>query len=305
MGEAEGGSLPLSVPLTQPIAGLEWFDLDDTDSLELNKLVEQYQLHELDVEDVRHGCQRPKIDEHPDYIFVVLKELKSNKTIDFDDFYAFVGRNFLLTIHPGPSDTIANVVRRAQEDKVTRFDRIFYFCFDDIVDDFLPVLDGLADETSAIEDEVLEHPTPQMLRRIFEVKRKLIDFRRNAGAMREAANSIQRIEHGVIGDDLDEYLRDIYDHLIRTVELIESYRDLLSGSLDIYLSAVANRTNEVMKVLTIWGTVALPLVIITGFFGMNLPLPLQNTHHGTALAVGIMLASTAAVLLYFKRKGWY
>ena len=305
MGEAEGGALALSVPLTQPIAGLDWFDLDDPDSLELSKLAERYQLHELDIEDVRHGCQRPKIDEHPDYIFVVLKELKSDKTIEFDDFYVFIGRDFLLTIHPGPSDTIGKVVRRAQENKEKRLDRIFYFCFDDVVDDFLPVLDGLAEDTSAIEDEVLEHPTPDMLRRIFQVKRKLIDFRRNAAAMREAANSIQRIEHGVIGDDLDEYLRDIYDHLIRTVELIESYRDLLTGSLDIYLSAVANRTNEVMKVLTIWGTVALPLVIITGFFGMNLPLPLQNTHHGTALAVGIMLLSTAATLLYFKRKGWF
>jgi magnesium transporter len=114
-----------------------------------------------------------------------------------------------------------------------------------------------------------------------------------------------RIERGVIGDDLDEYFRDIYDHLLRTVELIESYRDLLTGSLDIYLSAVANRTNEVMKLLTIWGTVALPLVIITGFFGMNLPLPFQHTHHGTALAVGIMLLSTFLVLLYFKRKGWF
>jgi magnesium transporter len=305
MGEAEGGALALSVPLTQPIAGLDWFDLDDTDSLELNEFAARYRLHELDIEDVRHGCQRPKIDEHPDYIFVVFKELKSNQKIEFDDFYAFIGRNFLLTIHPGPSDTIAKVVRRAQEEHVKRLDRIFYYCFDDIVDDFLPVLDGLAEDTSAIEDEVLEHPTPDMLRRIFQVKRKLIDFRRNAAAMREAANSIQRIEHGVIGDDLDEYLRDIYDHLIRTVELIESYRDLLTGSLDIYLSAVANRTNEVMKVLTIWGTVALPLVIITGFFGMNLPLPFQHTPHGTALAVGIMLFSTAATLLYFKRKGWF
>jgi magnesium transporter len=293
------------VPFTQPIAGLHWFDLDDPDSAELGKFAEQHKLHELDIEDVRHGCQRPKIDEHPDYIFVVFKELKANKAMEFDDFYAFIGRDFLLTIHPGPSDTVGKVVRRAQDTHTKRLDQIFYFCFDDIVDDFLPVLDQLAEETSAIEDEVLENPTPEMLRRIFQVKRKLVDFRRNAGAMREAANSIQRIEHGVIGDDLDEYLRDIYDHLIRTVELIESYRDLLTGSLDIYLSAVANRTNEVMKVLTVWGTVALPLVIITGFFGMNLPLPLQNTHHGTALAVGIMVASTAIILLYFKRKGWF
>ncbi len=105
---------------------------------------------------------------------------------------------------------------------------------------------------------------------IFSLKRKLVDFRRVAGGMREVVNSLVRREKGLLGDDLDPYFRDIYDHIMRTVDMIETYRDLLSGALDIYLSAVANRTNEVMKVLTIWGTVALPLVIITGFFGMNL-----------------------------------
>src|SRR5206468_11517967 len=100
-----------------------------------------------------------------------------------------------------------------------------------------------------------------------------------------------------MGDDLDPYFRDIYDHLIRTVDMIETYRDLLSGALDIYLSAVANRTNEVMKVLTIWGTMALPLVIITGFFGMNLHLPWMNSSRGTEYAIALMAASTIAVLL--------
>jgi magnesium transporter len=293
------------LPLTQPIPGLNWFDLDDASSPEMDRLAAQHQLHALDIEDVRHGCQRPKIDEHPDYVFVVMKELTRNKEIEFNDFYAFVGRDFLLTIHAAASDSIPHVVKRASETRTRRFDQIFYFLVDDIVDDFLPVLDELADEVSAIEDQVLENPTPEMLRQIFTLKRRLVEFRRNASSMREAANAIMRIERGVIGDDLDEYFRDIYDHLLRTVELIESYRDLLTGSLDIYLSAVANRTNEVMKLLTIWGTVALPLVIITGFFGMNLPLPFQHTHHGTALAVGIMLLSTFLVLLYFKRKGWF
>lgn len=291
--------------LTQPIAGLNWFDLDDPQAPEFKRFAADHHFHELDIEDVLHGCQRPKIDPHPDYLFAIAKELKKNDELDFSDFYLFIGKDFLLTIHDGPSDTIANVKQRAEEAKTRRLDQLFYYAVDDIVDDFLPVLDSLADETSDIEDEVLEHPTPDMLRRIFAVKRKLINFRRNAGGMREAANAIMRIEHGVIGDDLDEYFRDIYDHLIRTVDLIESYRDLLTGSLDIYLSAVANRTNEVMKVLTVWGTVALPLVIITGFFGMNLPLPLQNKPHGTALAVGIMVASTAIILAYFKRKKWF
>jgi magnesium transporter len=293
------------LPLTQPIAGLDWFDLDDPSSPEIDRLASQYGLHILDIEDVRHGCQRPKMDEHPEYLFAVVKEITRNKEIEFHDFYLFIGRDFLLTIHAGPSDSIAKVIKRAADVGTRRLDQIFYFIVDDIVDDFLPVLDELADETSEIEDQVLEHPTPEMLRRIFIVKRRLVEFRRNASAMREAANSIVRIEHGIMGDDLDEYFRDIYDHLIRTVELIESYRDLLTGSLDIYLSAVANRTNEVMKLLTIWGTVALPLVIITGFFGMNLPLPFQHTHHGTALAVAIMLLSTFLVLFYFKRKNWF
>src|SRR5438270_12392580 len=123
--------------------------------------------------------------------------------------------------------------------------------------------------------------------------------------MREVVNALIRREKGLMGDDLDPYFRDIYDHLIRTVDLIETYRDLLTGSLDIYLSAVANRTNEVMKVLTIYGTVALPLIIITGFFGMNLPLPLQHSPHALGYTVGLMALSTVAVLVYFKVKGWF
>jgi magnesium transporter len=293
------------VPLTQPIAGLNWFDLDDPDSPELDKIAAQYGFHELEIEDVRHAPQRAKIDKHDPYIFAVFKELKRESQIRFTDFCVFLGNDFLITVHHGSSQTIPEVTHRATEKKTKRLDQIFYYVFDAIVDDYLPVLDAIAEETSSIEDEVIENPTPEMLRRIFSVKRELVYFRRVAGEMREAANSIARIEEGVVKDDLDHYFQDIYDHLIRTVELIESYRDLLSGSLDIYLSAVANRTNEVMKVLTVWGTVALPLVIITGFFGMNLPLPLQNKPHGTALAVGIMVLSTVVILMYFKKKRWF
>ena len=167
------------------------------------------------------------------------------------------------------------------------------------------MLDKLAEDTADIEDVVLDRPNPETLAQILALKRKLVEFRRVAAGMREVVNSLTRREMGLLGDDLDLYFRDVYDHIIRTVELIETYRDLLSGALDIYLSAVANRTNEVMKVLTIWGTVALPLVIITGFFGMNLKLPWTEDPDGTTYAIALMALSTVAVLLYFKMKKWF
>ncbi|MGZ4845192.1 MAG: CorA family divalent cation transporter, partial [Candidatus Angelobacter sp.] len=176
---------------------------------------------------------------------------------------------------------------------------------DTIVDEYSPVLDRIADETSDIESVVLESPEPKVLARIFKLKRNLIEFRRAAGGMREVVNSLVRREGGLLSDKFDPYLRDVYDHVVRTTEFIETYRDLLSGALDIYLSAVANRTNEVMKVLTIWGTIALPLVIITGFFGMNLPLPWHDNPHGTLYSVGLMAFTTVATLLYFKKKKWF
>ena len=134
------------------------------------------------------------------------------------------------------------------------------------------------------------------------MKRNLIDFRRYAGGMREVVNQLMRREQGFLGDDLDPFFRDVYDHIVRTVDLIETYRDLLSSSTDIYLSAVANRTNQIMKVLTVWGTVSLPLVVITGFFGMNLPLPWQHNPLG-ALYASLLMAGIAGLVLwrFYKR----
>ncbi|MCU1283981.1 MAG: magnesium and cobalt transport protein CorA [Acidobacteriales bacterium] len=288
----------------QPIPGLAWFDIDDPDSPDLDDLAKRFGLHPLEIEDCRHRPQRAKAEDHQDYIFVVMKHLHPDKGIEFDDLDVFIGRDFIVTVH-APRDQATRVTARAIEEKTNRVDRLFYILLDEIVDAYLPVLDRLSDETSEIESTVLSRPDPDTLKRIFELKRKLIQFRRETNAMREVVNALMRREGGILNDDLDVYLRDVYDHLIRTVDLVETYRDLLTGSLDIYLSAVANRTNEVMKVLTIYGTVALPLIIITGFFGMNLPLPLQHSPHALTITCGIMGLSTVAILVYFKVKGWF
>jgi magnesium transporter len=284
---------------------LPWFDIEDPASPELDELARRFGLHELQIEDCRHRPQRPKSEEHDHYIFAVVKHMHKQKEMVFDDLDLFLGPNFLITVRSGDPKIFDAVKARAEQEHVDRLDRLFYMIVDEVVDGYQPVLDKLADEISDIEDVVLDCPTPETLSRIFALKRGLVNFRRVAAGMREVVNALIRREKGLMGDDLDPYFRDIYDHIVRTVDLIESYRDLLSGALDIYLSAVANRTNEVMKVLTIWGTVALPLVIITGFFGMNLHLPWANNPHGTAYAVGLMALSTVGVLVYFKAKRWF
>jgi magnesium transporter len=287
------------------LSHLAWYDVADPASPELDELALRFGLHELQIEDCRHRPQRPKTEEHDQYIFAVLKHMHDEGELEFDDIDVFLGPNFLISVRSADSALSNEVRTRAEQEHVERLDRLFYMIVDQIVDHYQPLLDRIAEEISEIEDVVLDQPDPETLARIFSLKRKLVEFRRIAGGMREVVNTLVRREKGLLGDDLDPYFRDVYDHLIRTVDLIETYRDLLSGSLDMYLSAVANRTNEVMKLLTIWGTVALPLVIITGFFGMNLPLPWAHSTHGTLFAAVLMAVSTASILVYFKMKRWF
>ncbi len=298
------------MPPRQPLPGVAWFDVDDPASPALDKLAATYGLHPLQIEDCRHGGQRAKTEDHPTYFFSVLKHMRPEKRHLFTDFDVFLGSGFLITVHDGESSVIEKVCKRVTDlpsgdPRRERLDWLFYLITDCIVDEYMPMLDQISEATSTIEHEVLRHPEPPVLKRIFEMKRKLIDFRRVAGNMREVANAILRRQGGFVGDDLDPYFRDVYDHLVRMLDFVESYRDILTGTLDIYLSAVANRTNEVMKVLTLYGTIAMPLVIITGFFGMNLNLPWAEAPLGALYAVGVMLVSVLCVLAYLKRRHWF
>jgi magnesium transporter len=292
-------------PAQQLLPGVSWYDISDPASPTLDELAAKYQIHELQVEDCRHAGQRAKTEEYEHYIFTVLKQLQKDDKLVFADFSIFLGRDYLITVHAASSSVLEKLVQHARQQDVKRVDKLFYMLVDLVVDDYLALLDDLTEEISQIESEVLQKPEPPVLKRIFQLKRKLIEFRRIAANTRDVVNQLIRREGGLLGDDLDPYFRDVYDHVTRTVELIETYRDLLTGSLDIYLSAVANRTNQVMKVLTVWGTVALPLVIITGFFGMNLHLSWTSNPNGAIYATIIMVMSTAVILLYFRLKKWF
>lgn len=236
----------------------------------------------------------------------------STARLRFDDFDIFLGPDYILTVDEGNSSLVATVAPRiAAETSQQNPDRIGYALIDAAVDQYLPALDRLGDFINQLEDRVIHRPSPATLREIFRLKRTLLDFRRVATAMREAVNGLVRrydvpSSVGRLADrELRIYYRDVYDHIVRVIDFIETYRDLLTGSLDIYLSAVANRTNEVMKILTIWGTIALPLLILTSFYGMNVDLPLQKHPHVITILGLLMAASVLVVYYYFRRKHWF
>jgi magnesium transporter len=294
------------VTVQQAVPDLAWFDIADPNSPELDELARRFNLHPLQIDDCRHRPQRAKIDEYGPYIFGILKHtVRKEKHLRFDDFDVFLGTNFLITVHQDDCPFLHKLRQYVEQNNVKRLDRILYMLTDFIVDEYLAVLDESSDQIEKLESRVLQRPGPPVLSEIFRLKHRLIDFRRSSSGMRDVVNALIRREGGIVGDDLDPYFRDVYDHIVRAVDLVETQRDLLTGSLDIYLSAVANRTNEVMKVLTIYGTLALPLVVITGFFGMNLHLPWTDSPHGIWYVSGLMVFSMLLVLLYFKRKHWF
>ena len=286
-----------------------WHDLRDSDDPELDVLAQKYHLHPLHIEDCHHGDQRAKIEEGADYIFVVLKPVHVTEAgeIQITDLDLFLGRDYVITVQEGECPTVRTHLDQLHATtNHARPDQVFYKVLDGVVDAYSPVLDWFNDAIDQIEDVVLEKPSPTTLQRIFETKRGLIELRRILGNMRDVSSHLQRLETELIQRDLWPFLRDVYDHLARSMDMVEMQRDLLTGAMDIYLSSVANRTNQVMKVLTVLGTIALPSIVISGFFGMNTKdLPFLDSPYGTEIAIGLMLVTTVGLLITLKKFDWF
>ena len=289
------------------VPSLPWVHVSDPASAVLDDLAKEHNLHELDIEDCRHRRQNAKVVEHSDYCFLVIKTIQfdpEKMDLEFADFNMFQLPDRLITVEEGPTGIVDAARQRLATDPSFANPRgMVYVLLDYSVDAYQPVLDQVGDVIAGLESEVLEKPTPELLNRIFTVKRVLIEFRRNTVAMRELVNHILR-GNGAPRDELFPYVRDVYDHLVRALDFAETYRDLLSGTLDIYLSAVANRTNEAVKVLTVYSTVALPFLAVTSFYGMNVALPYQQIPHAVWVPVGLTAATTLLLLVYLKLKDW-
>jgi magnesium transporter len=286
-----------------------WHDLRDANDPQLDTLAERYHLHPLHIEDCRHRNQRAKVEEGADYIFVVLKPVHINTAgeLEVTDFDVFLGRDYVITVEEGECPSLRTNLDqvRASADRL-RADQLLHRIMDATVDAYIPVTEWFNDAIDDIEDKVLEKPSPTTLQRIFELKRGLIELRRVLTNMRDVAGHLQRLESDLIQRDLWPFLRDVYDHVARDVEMVEMHRDLLAGAMDIYLSSVANRTNQVMKVLTVLGTIALPAIVISGFYGMNTKdLPWIESPHATVIAASLMIVTTAGLLIVLKKFDWF
>jgi magnesium transporter len=290
-------------------ASVEWHDIRDPNDPLLDSLATRYGLHPLHIEDCRHRNQRAKIESLEDYLFVVLKpiECPNDGELSITDLDIFVGSNFVVTVQEGACSEITRLLDhlRASWGTWTRGDQLMYRIMDGVIDSYLPTLDRYSDLIDELEDAVLNDPTPEALQRIFHAKRGLIQLRRVLANTRDVAGQLQRAETDLISGDLWPFLRDIYDHVTRSLEIVETHRDLVNGALDIYLSSVSNRMNNVMKALTVVGTIALPALVITGMYGMNVHgLPFAQSPYAFAVVAGVVLGLMLVLLVVLRRMRW-
>ena len=288
---------------------MHWYKILDPAGPELDGLAERYNLHPLHVEDCRHGGQRAKIEEGQAYLFTVLKAVRVDEEGHFTavDLDIFLGRDFLITVVETDCPELRDLIDHVQKTfgEETRLDRLYYRVLDGVVDSYLPILDRLSETIDELEDLALESPTPHVLATLFATKRTLIFLRGILANTRDLAAKLQRVELPCIGRDLEPFLRDVYDHLARNLDSVEIMRDLLTGTLDVYLSSVANRTNQVMKVLTVLSTVALPALVISGFYGMNVKgLPGADSPYGVGISLAVMAVITMFLLWALKHFRW-
>ncbi|MEW6594297.1 MAG: magnesium/cobalt transporter CorA [Thermodesulfobacteriota bacterium] len=307
--------------LYQSKATVTWVNVDGLHQADLiEKICQCFHLHPLTIEDILNTTQRPKLDIFDDYLFLVIKTQGYNaatRLVDTEQISFVLGKGFLVTFQEKPGDTFEAVRARIQSNRgrirKMGMDYLAYSLLDTIIDNYFTVLEQLGEEIEDLEEELIASPSQETLRRIHVLKREMILLRKSIWPLREVINGLMREEEtSLISDAIHPFLKDLYDHTIQVIDTVETYRDILAGMLDIYLSSISNRMNEIMKVLTIFAAIFIPLTFITSLYGMNFNtaaspwnMPELNWFLGYPFALGLMVATAASMLFYFRRKKWF
>jgi magnesium transporter len=290
-------------------AGAAWIDALDPDADVLATLQKAFGLHPLAVEDCTHYPQRVKIDLYPEAAFIVwlFPRAGDDANVNVVEADIFLGDRFLITSHREAVPVIDEVGAGSLEALSRGADWTLHQLLDRGVDRVFPLVDGLSDRLDEIENVLLDDPGQTDLQRLYAIKRSLVQLYRIVGGERDVLRSLSRREH-FISQDAYLYFQDVGDHLARVVDTIDTYRDVASGAMDIYLSAVNNRLNDVMKRLTVVATIFMPLTLISGIYGMNVVAgmwpPIGAAWSFWAVA-GSMLVIVVGMLAYFKRRRWW
>lgn len=298
-----------------------WIHEEDVEQTELKALRDRFGIHKLAVEDILDDQTRAKTEEYETHTFVLMKtarlsqreEVEFRKEVRTSSVGFFIGENWLVTLSSADTDTVDPTApewaRRGERLAARGTDFLAYRLIDAIVDEYFTVLDEIEDDIEAVEERVLADPDPDILEDLNDVRRDLLAFRKVAWPARDAISYLSRGDIPQVADDHEKYFRDIYDHLVQVVDLIETYRDLTSGSRDVYLDAVSHSTNEVMKTLTVVATIFIPLTFVAGVYGMNFadsPFAMPEltwTYGYPAVMIGMALLA-GAMVVHFRRQEW-
>lgn len=290
-----------------------WLDLNKPGQEEERLLAETFHFHPLALEDLRKRGQRPKLEDFDDYVFLVYygacEKAGDKGEVELQEVHAFISGSYIVTAHVTPIEALIEAGKRlkAQPPRSEQF--VVYRVLDALTDSFFPVLERLDDELERLDEEIFDEPSPAHLERITQLRRQLVELRRVATPQRDllARGTEDILEIPGLQADSREYFRDIYDHAIRISEQIDSFRDLLSGSRDAYLSTVSNRLNQITTQLTVVATIFLPLSFVVGFFGQNFAWLVRNISSESdffVFGVGSAVLSILALLAWFRRSSF-
>lgn len=299
---------------------VSWVDVQGLGNPDiLQRLGKVFDLHPLVLEDVVNMGERPKVEDYEDQLLIIAQMVvpMENNCGFYSEQVSFVlGKNYLLTVQEEPEhDCFEEVRLRISRGKgIIRkqgADYLAYALFDAIIDGFFPVLEMYGERMEELEEEVILNPTRKTLQQIYEVRRELLQLRRAIWPQRNATSSLIRDGSELIGAEVQIYLRDCYDHAVQVMDMVENYRELASGLMDVYLSSVSNKMNEIMKLLTVISSIFIPLTFVAGIYGMNFNtekspynMPELNWYWGYPICLAVMATIAFGLLFFFWRRGW-
>ncbi len=295
-----------------------WLNLDGLgDVAMLQRVGERFGLHPLALEDVLNAPQRPKMDDYDEHLFIVMHmaHLLPDGVIEFEQMSLFLGADFLITVQEREGDVFDPVRKRLRSGRgyarARGHDYLAYALIDSLVDYYYPVLEKLAESIEDLEDLVLDHPPKDTVEQVHDMKRLLGEIRRAAWAQRELVSRLKSDDSGLIREETQIFLRDVHDHAAQVLDLTESSREVAGGLIELYMSSVGLRTNEVMRVLTVVASIFIPLTFLAGIYGMNFDphaspynMPELEMRYGYPVFLLSMLLIAVGMVLYFRKRRW-
>jgi magnesium transporter len=291
-------------------AGITWINVECLDQVEfIQHLGGAYKIHPLTVEDILDSDQRPKVEEFDDYLFITLKAVNPSGGLVFEHISLVLTLDTVITFQEKPGDCFGGIRKRILNNagRIRRMgaDYLAYLLIDAVVDEYFVVLDALGSGIEDFEERALDENDETLIQDIQGFKRDLLRVRRVTWPLRESLSLLMRLDSRWMSGDLDPFLKDLHDHVLQAVEAVETYRELMAGVTEVNLSAVSNRLNKVMKVLTIISTIFIPLTFIVGVYGMNFRfMPELDIPWAYPAAWGVMVVIALGMLLFFKRRHW-